>query len=90
METFIIIITSEEGDEDEINLLVEILNFKKTTRPQNPEKKQVKKNILKNLSALFDGRERVFDAIESKKYFQLKLKVQVFQTRSLTILISNY
>ena len=36
METFIIIITSEEGDENEINLLVEILNFKKTT---NPEKK---------------------------------------------------
>ena len=39
METFIIIITSEEGDENEINLLIEILNFKKTTRQPNPEKK---------------------------------------------------
>ena len=34
--------------------------------PQDPEKKQEKKNILKNLYELFESRERILDAFESK------------------------
>ena len=39
---------------------------KKKKNPQNPEKKQEKKDILKNLYALFEGRERVLSAFDSK------------------------
>ena len=33
------------------------MNFKKKTKPQDPEEKQEKKDILKNLCALFEDRE---------------------------------
>ena len=58
----------------------------KITRLHNPEKKQEYKDISKNLYALFEGRERVLDALE-RKYFQLKLKIHIFETRSSTNLI---
>ena len=57
-------ITLKEADENQSSLLVEIINFKKKTKPQNPEKKQEKKDILKSLYNLFEGRERVLDAFE--------------------------
>ena len=57
-----------EADEDQSNLLVEIMHFKKKTKPQNPEKKQEKKDILKNFYTLFEGRGRVLDAFESKMF----------------------
>ena len=44
------------------------MDFKKKARPQNPEKKQEKKYILKNLYALFEGRKRVLDAFKSKRF----------------------
>ena len=42
-------ITLKEADENQSNLLAEIMNFKSKTKPQNPEEKQKKKDILKNL-----------------------------------------
>ena len=48
------------------------MDFKKKTKPQNPEKKQKKKNILKNLYVLFEGREKVFDDFQSK-IFPIKI-----------------
>ena len=42
------------------------MNLKSKIKPRNLEKKQKKKDILKNLYALFDDRERVLDAFESK------------------------
>ena len=59
-------ITLEKADKDQSHLLVEILNFKKQAKPQNSEKNQQKKDIIKNIHALFDARERVLDAFESK------------------------
>ena len=56
------------------------MNFKKKTRPQNPEKKQEKKYILKNLYALFEGRKRVLDAFESKK-FSIKIESTGFSDK---------
>ena len=53
------------------------MNFKIKIKPQNPEKK---KDILKNLYALFDDRDRVLDAFECKMFPIKKLKVQDFQT----------
>ena len=71
-------ITLKEADEYQSHLLVEIMGFKKKARPQSPEKKQEKKDIFK------------FFMLLKAKYFQLKLKVQVLQIRSLTILTSKY
>ena len=55
-------ITLKQTDKDQSNLLVEIVNFQKKTKPQNPEKKQKKKDILQNLYSLFEGRKKVLDA----------------------------
>ena len=41
------------------------MNFKSKIKPQNPDKKQKKQDILKSLYPLFDGRERVLDVFES-------------------------
>ena len=59
-------VTLKEAGENQSSLLVEIMNFKKKTGPQNTEKKQEKRDILKDLYALFEGRKRVLDAFESK------------------------
>ena len=57
-------INLKQDDNDQANLLVEVMDIpenKNKTRPQNS-----KKNVLKNLYALLEGREKVFDAFESK------------------------
>ena len=59
-------ITLKEADQDHSSLLVDIMNFRSKTKPQNPKEKQKNKDFLKNLCALFDFRERVLDAFESK------------------------
>ena len=61
-------ITLKEAEQDHSSLLVEIMNFRSKVKPQNPKKKQKKKDILKNLYALFDCRERVLDAFESRTF----------------------
>ena len=47
--------------------------LRKKIRPRNPEKKQEDKDILKSFYALFEGREKVLDAFESKM-FQIKIE----------------
>ena len=43
------------------------MNFKKKTKPKSLEKKKrEKKFVLENLYNLFEGREKVLDAFESK------------------------
>ena len=61
-------ITIKEADEYQADLLVEILNFKKNTKPRSPEKKQGKEIVLKNLYNFFEYRERILDAFESKVF----------------------
>ena len=74
-------VTLKEADENQSSLLVEIRNFKHKTKPQVPEKKQKKKDVFRNSFALFDGRERVLDAFESK-IFSIKRKVTGFSNFS--------
>ena len=66
-------ITLKEADNDQSNLLVKIMIFKKKVKPKNPEKKQHKKYVLKNLYNFFTGRGKVLDAFESK-IFSIKTK----------------
>ena len=49
-------ITLKEADEDQARLLPEIMNFEKKTKPQDPDKRDEKQNVLKNLYNIFDGR----------------------------------
>ena len=53
------------------------MNSESKINPPNPEKKQMKKYILRNLYALVDGRERVFDAFEYE-IFLLKIEIAGF------------
>ena len=62
-------ITLKEADEDQSSFLVENINFKSKIKPKNPEKKQKKEDVLRNLYTLFEGRERVVNAVIAK-YFQ--------------------
>ena len=59
-------ITIEGADEYQTNLSVEIMNFRKNTKPRSQEKKQEKEIVLKNLYNFFEGREKTLDAFESK------------------------
>ena len=66
-------ITIEEANEYQTDLLAEIMNFRKNTKPRSQEKKQEKEIVLKNLYNFFEGREKVLDAFESK-IFSIKSK----------------
>ena len=66
-------ITIEEANEYQTDLLVEIISFKKHTKPRSQEKKQEKEIVLKNLYNFFEGREKILDAFESK-IFLIKSK----------------
>ena len=66
-------ITLKEADEDQSSLLNEIKNFRDKTKPQDEEKKNRKKDILKNLHNFFEGREKVLNAFDSK-IFPIKTK----------------
>ena len=59
-------ITIEEANEYQTDVLVEIISFKKHTKPRSQEKKQEKEIVLKNLYNFFEGREKTLDAFESK------------------------
>ena len=41
-----------------IDLLAEIINFKKHTKPRSQEKKREKEIVLQNLYNFFEGREK--------------------------------
>ena len=49
-------ITIEEANEYQANLLAEIMNFRKNTKPRSQEKKQEKEIVRENLHIFFDGR----------------------------------
>ena len=49
------------------------MNFRKNTKPRSQEKKQEKEIVLENLYNIFEGREKILDAFESK-IFSIKSK----------------
>ena len=62
-------VTLKEADDDQADLLVEIMNFKKQVKPKSPKTKQQKEDILQNLYNFFEGREREFLMLLKVKYF---------------------
>ena len=59
-------ITIKEADEYQTGLLTEILDLRKYTKPRSEEKKQEKEIVLQNLYKLFEGKEKILNAFESK------------------------
>ena len=59
-------ITIKEADEYQKDLLVEIMSFKKHTKPRSLVKKQEKEIFVQNLHRFFEGWQRVLDAFKSK------------------------
>ena len=49
------------------------MNFRKSSKPQGPEKEQEKEIVLENLYNFFEGREKVLHAFE-RKIFLIKSK----------------
>ena len=62
-------ITLKEADEDQASLLVEIMNFKKKTKAQDPDKKEEKQDVSKNLY-IFLRAEKEYLMLLIVKYFQ--------------------
>ena len=58
------------------------MNFTKQIKPKYKEKKQQKEDVLKNLYNLFEGRERVLNAFDSK-IFPIKIKGTGFSDKTL-------
>ena len=72
-------ITLEEADEDQSDLVDEINNFTKKTKPRDDEKKQEKKIVKKNLYNFYKARKMVLNGFKSK----------IFLTKSTGTGISN-
>ena len=66
-------ITLEEANIDQDNLLRDIRNFNNETRPQNDNKIQEKKIVLKSFYKFFEAREVLLDGFYSK-IFLIKSK----------------
>ena len=58
------------------------MSFRKQVKPKNPEKKQQKEDVLKNLYHLFEGRERVPNSFD-RKIFPIKIDSTGFSDRVL-------
>ena len=52
-------------NEEQKELLEYISSLRSRTKPNNPESKKIKKNVLDSAKALLEGREMVFKAFES-------------------------
>ena len=61
-------ITLKEADENQTNLLIKIMSFKKNTKPQIPEKNKKKKLFLKTC-IIFLRVEKEFLTLLKVKYF---------------------
>ena len=69
-------ITLEKANEYQTNLLAEIINFKKHTKPRSQEKN--KKKFFFKICIIFRRVEKKFLTLLKAKYFQQNLRMQAF------------
>ena len=53
---------------EQANLLAHVKNFVKNTKPQDPEQKKLKSDVLNSVRALVEGRELMYNAFRSGIY----------------------
>ena len=63
-------ITFEEAKEYQTNLSAKIMSFRKSTKPQSPEKKRGKEIVLENMYNIFLSVEKKLLTFLKAKYFQ--------------------
>ena len=80
----------EEAEKYQTDLLVEIMNFRKNTKPRSQEKKQEKEIVLKNLYNFFEGREKILDAFESKIFLTKSKGAGILNPDHSTLKILTY
>ena len=62
-------INLDKADEDRVQLLIQIMDFKMNTKPQNHEKKNFKKKkTLQSEFVLFDSSEMVYKSFKSETF----------------------
>ena len=57
---------------EQANLMAHIQNFVKNTKPQDPEQKKLKSDVLDSVRALVKGRELMYNAFRSGIFHSLK------------------
>ena len=57
---------------EQANLLVHIQDFIKNTKPQDPEQKTLKSDVLSSVRALVKGRELIYNAFRSEIFHRLE------------------
>ena len=57
---------------EQANLMAHLYDFTKNTKPQNPEQKKLKSDVLNNVGALAKGREVMFNAFRSGIFHRLE------------------
>ena len=57
---------------EQANLLAHVHNFVKKTKPEDPEQKKLKSDVLNSVSALVKGRELMYNAFRSGIFHRLE------------------
>ena len=57
---------------EQANLIAHFHDFVKKTKPQDPEQKKLRSNVLDNVGALVKGRELMYDAFRSGTFHRLE------------------
>ena len=60
------------ADLEQSNLMAHIQNFVKNTKPQDPEQKKLKSDVLDSVRALVKGRELMYNAFRSGIFHRLE------------------
>ena len=57
---------------EQVNLLAHIQDFEKNTKPQDPEQKKLKSDVLNSVRAFLKGRELIYNAFRSRIFHRLE------------------
>ena len=69
--------SSSEANLEQMNLLAHIQNFVKNTKPQDPEQKKLKSDVLDSVRTLVEGRELMYNAFRSGIFHRLEKSQEV-------------
>ena len=74
---------------EEANLMAYLYDFTKNTKPQNPEQKKMKSDVLNSVGALAKGREVMFNAFRSGIFHRFESQESEGMNEQLKLLTPN-
>ena len=66
------VISFKAANLEQANLLAHVQNFVKNIKPQDPEQKKLKSDVLDSVRALVKGRELMYNAFRSRIFHRLE------------------